>query len=203
MSVQLKELLEKIKQEGVREAEQEADRIRRQAEEEARRIRDTARREADAELEKRRDEAARFEAAGREAVKQAGRDLVLSIRREITGLFERILKAEVQEGLDDPKVLADAVTALLEAWGESRVGDVEIEVPESVVKDVQSSVMERLKGKLKEGVEITPSPRVNRGFRVSEKEGSAYFDFTDEGITEFLMEYLNPRVAELLKGNAS
>jgi len=129
-----------------------------------------------------------------------GRERFVSVFDALKG---SILKTEVQEGLDDPKVLADAVTALLEAWGESRVGDVEIEVPESVVKDVQSSVMERLKGKLKEGVEITPSPRVNRGFRVSEKEGSAYFDFTDEGITEFLMEYLNPRVAELLKGNAS
>ena len=199
MSVQLKELLEKIRQEGVREAEREAEQIRTAAEEEAKGILESARREAESELEKRRAEAGRLEAAGREAVRQAGRDLVLSVRGELTKLFERILKEEVGAALDHG-TLADAIVSVLDAWGKSSTAEALIEVPEEALDTVRKTVIGRLQKKIAEGAEIQPSPRIKRGFRVSEKEGSAYLDFTDEGISEFLMEYLNPRVAELLKG---
>ena len=66
---------------------------------------------------------------------------------------------------------------------------------------VQSAVMDQMSAELKKGVDIKPSAQLEAGFRIAEKDGSAFFDFTDRGLTEFLMVFLNPRVAELLKGS--
>ena len=54
---------------------------------------------------------------------------------------------------------------------------------------------------MKKGVEIMASSQLQAGFRVSEKGGSAYYDFSDRGITDVLMDFLNPKVAEILKGS--
>ncbi len=202
MSVQLKELLEKIKQEGVQEAEQQADRIRKQAEKEASRIVATAKKEAASYLEKAKAEASQFEAASIEAIKQAGRDLVLSVQSEIKRLVETILLTEIREGLDR-KLLKDALLALLQAWGKDRTEQVQIQLPEKSADDIRKYILSKLKTEVKRGVEIIPSAQVGAGFRIAEKDGSAYYDFTDRGLTEYIMEYLNPKLTELLKGSES
>jgi V/A-type H+-transporting ATPase subunit E len=40
---------------------------------------------------------------------------------------------------------------------------------------------------------------VQAGFRISTKDGSAYYDFSDEGIAEMLSAFVSPRLAELLQ----
>jgi len=202
MSVQLKELLEKIKQEGVREAEQQADQIKKQAEKEASRIVANAKKEAASHLEKAKAEAGRFEDASREAIKQAGRDLVLSVKSEITRLVETILQTEIRDGLDS-KLLKDALLLLLQAWGRDRGEQIQLQLPEKSADDVRKYILSKLKAEVKKGVEIIPSAQVGAGFRIAEKDGSAYYDFTDKGLTEYLMEYLNPKLTELLKGSES
>jgi V/A-type H+-transporting ATPase subunit E len=202
MSVQLKELLEKIKQEGVREAEQQADQIKKLAEQEASRIVTEAKKDAQSYLEKVKNEASQFEAASREAIKQAGRDLILSIKSEIKSLVESILHMEIRNALD-ARLLKDALLSLLQAWGKSRGEEIQIQLPEKVANEVQRYILSKLKAEIKKGVEIKPSSQLEAGFRVAEKDGSAYYDFTDRGLTEYLMEYLNPKVRELLKGNRS
>jgi V/A-type H+-transporting ATPase subunit E len=202
MSVQLKELLEKIKQEGVREAEQQADQIKKLAEQEASRIVTEAKKDAQSYLEKVKTEASQFEAASREAIKQAGRDLILSIKSEIKSLVESILHMEIRNALD-ARLLKDALLSLLQAWGKSRGEEIQIQLPEKVANEVQRYILSKLKAEIKKGVEIKPSSQLEAGFRVAEKDGSAYYDFTDRGLTEYLMEYLNPKVRELLKGNRS
>jgi V/A-type H+-transporting ATPase subunit E len=202
MSVQLKELLEKIKQEGVKEAEQQADQIKKQAEKDASQIIAGANKEAASQLEKAKAEASQFEAASREAIKQAGRDLVLSVKSEIKRLVETILLSETREALDS-KLLKDALLSLLQAWGKDRGEQVQIHLPEKAADNISKYILSKLKAEVKKGVEIIPSAQVGAGFRIAEKDGSAYYDFTDRGLTEFLMEYLNPKLTELLKGSES
>ena len=48
------------------------------------------------------------------------------------------------------------------------------------------------------GLEIAVSPGSAAGFRVEIKDGSAYYDFSDEKIAQMLSVYLNPKIAELL-----
>jgi V/A-type H+-transporting ATPase subunit E len=199
MSVQLQELIERIKREGVQEAEARAEDIKKKAEDEASRIIDSAKREAESRLEKAKQEIEQFDVASKEAIKQAGRDLVLKVESEITGLFDGILKQEIKEALDQ-QVLKDSVLALIQAWGKQKSEDYEIILSEKNRDAVWDYLVKHLKEDVRKGVEIKPTNQIDSGFRVAEKDGAAYFDFSDRGLADFLMEYLNPRVAEILKG---
>ena len=58
-------------------------------------------------------------------------------------------------------------------------------------------------GITKKGLEIKPTADAKAGFVVSEKSGNAYYNFTSEGIAEILAEYLNPRLAEIVRDEGS
>lgn len=86
MDVQLKELIDKIKNDGVKSAEENAARIISEAEEKASGIIRKARENADTLRDTARADAEKTERSGKEALRQAGRDLVLTIKAEISTL---------------------------------------------------------------------------------------------------------------------
>jgi V/A-type H+-transporting ATPase subunit E len=99
MDVQLKELIEKIKSEGVKTAEDQAAEIIRQAEQKAEAIIAGAESQAREARDKANADAARFEATGNEALKQSSRDLIISTTKKLEEIFKKLLKNEVDEVL--------------------------------------------------------------------------------------------------------
>jgi V/A-type H+-transporting ATPase subunit E len=49
------------------------------------------------------------------------------------------------------------------------------------------------------GLDVRPVSGIAAGFRIGEKGGAAYYDFSAESIGELLSAYLNPRLAEIMK----
>jgi len=197
MSVQLKELIDRNKKEGVQEAEGLAAQVREKAQEEAERIVSDAKRNAQSIVDKAEAEARQFEEAAKESLRQAGRDLLLNVKKALTELLEGILKREIREALDR-EFLEHALMTLINNWDQKEGRAIEVQLPEKQQKEVTDFLLKQLAQELKTGVEIKPSPRIESGFKISEKD--AFYDFSDKGLTEFLMEFLNPRVAEALKG---
>ena len=198
MDVQLQELIDKIKSEGIKSAEKESKKIIREAQQKANEIIASAHDEASAIIAKGRDEAHRFEQTGKEAVQQAGRNTILSLRTRITELFDALIAQEIREAYN-PKVLEEAVVSLIKAWNREQVPNLRILLSASDLKKIEKQLKSRLSAELKKGVELKPFPELQAGFRVAMKDGSAYYNFTDEGIAEILAEYLNPKVAEIVR----
>jgi len=197
MSVQLQELIDRIKREGVQEAEKQAADMKGQAQTEADRIVSEAKKQAQTIVKKAKEETRQFEAASRDSLAQAGRDLVLNVKKNLTDLFQAVLRRETAGGLDSD-VLREALLALIKGWADRKGESGEILIPEKQQSDVVDYVMSRVAKELKGGFEIRPSARIEAGFKIS--EGDAFYDFTDRGIAEFLMEHLNSKVAACLKG---
>jgi V/A-type H+-transporting ATPase subunit E len=195
MDIQLQELIEKIKKDGIESAAEEAGRLRSQAEGEAKRIVDSARREAEAIIAKARTDAERSEKAGVAAVGQASRNLVLAFKAEIQALLDKVVARETADafGADTLKtVLPD----LLKGWAKG--GDVLI-LPEAQLKALDAFFKDRLAGELARGLELKSDRNLAAGFRIAQKDGSAYYDFSAESAAEMLSAYLNPRLAGILK----
>lgn len=201
MSVQLNELIDRIKKEGLEAAEQETARVRLQAEEQAARIIADARAQAEALLSRARAEAQRFEQTGREGVRQAGRDVVLNLRKELETLFSTILQSRVSGALQGD-ALKEALAALFRNWRSDSGAGPEVLVPAKTWDAMRDQLLAALAEQIRGGLTIKPAGSVRGGFRVAEKDGRAYFDFTDESLSEFLMEHLNPRLAECLRERA-
>jgi V/A-type H+-transporting ATPase subunit E len=201
MSVQLNELIDRIKKEGLEAAEQEAARIHLQAEEQAARIVQEAKAQAESLLSRAQAEAQRFEKTGREGVRQAGRDTILKLRKEIENLFASILQARVSGALGGDAV-KEALSSLFRNWRSDSDAGPEVLVPAKTWDSMRDQLLAAMAEQIRGGLTIKPAGSVQAGFRVSEKNGQAYFDFTDAALAEFLMEHLNPRLAESLREQA-
>ncbi|MDR2019407.1 MAG: V-type ATP synthase subunit E, partial [Treponema sp.] len=77
MDIQLQELIDRIKKDGIESASDEASRLKAQAEAEAKRSVDAANKEAAAIISRGKADAERSEKAGIAALEQASRNLVL------------------------------------------------------------------------------------------------------------------------------
>jgi V/A-type H+-transporting ATPase subunit E len=199
MDIQLQELIEKIKRDGLESAAAEAGRLRSQAEEDAKRIVETARREADALMAKAKADAERSEKAGIAAVGQASRNLVLSFKAEIQALLDRILDREIREAYGT-ETLKAALPDILKGWASAPEGGaLDLILPESQLAPLRAFFQDKLAGELQKGTELKSDRNLGAGFKIALKDGSAYYDFSAESVTELLAAYLNPRLAETLK----
>ena len=201
MDVQLQELIDRIKSEGIASAEEQAATIVEEAKNKA----DSIVKEAEVNAEKLIEDAQRKEEqlvrAGEEALVQAGRDLLLNLQTQITSLFNSVVTAEVT-GVLTGETLESAVSALISSWSIESSGEVDVLLSQKDMEALESGLRQKLSDKLSEGIELKPSADVDAGFRISVKNGSAYYDFTPSEISAVLAQHLNPRLAEILKAAA-
>jgi V/A-type H+-transporting ATPase subunit E len=197
MDIRLQELLERIKKEGVDEAKTAAQAILAEAQTQRKAVLEQADREAKTTIEKAKTEAARFEAASVAALGQASRDLVLAFKDEIEKRLSLVTRRETEKAFDET-VLKTALPAILAKWREKGVDDLAVLLPPAELKKLESFFTETLAADLKNGLELKPFASLKAGFRISEKNGAAYYDFSAESVAELMSQYLNARLAGLM-----
>ncbi|MDR0301583.1 MAG: V-type ATP synthase subunit E [Treponema sp.] len=198
MDIQVQELIDKIKKDGIETASQEAEKIKKDAEAEARRIVDAAKKEALDIISQGKQDAERSEKAGVAALEQASRNLVLAFKDEIQALLDKLIGDHVASNYKDD-VLKAALPEILKTWAAKGSDDLSVILPEGELSKLQSFFSEKLTGELWKGVELKSSRKLTSGFHISNKQGSVYYDFSAEAVAGLLSSYLNPKLAEILK----
>lgn len=199
MEAQLQSLIDIIKKEAIDDAERQASAIRKGAEAESARIVREARQEAERIVTRAREEANRTLDAGKKALEQAARNLILGTRGSIIELFDRILRQEAKESLG-PTVIVQMLSRIAENWDHRQRQELEVLVNKSEIQDIETYCQQRLRESLRSGITLRPVETVEAGFYVGERDRSTFYDFTDSGIAQILSQYLNPRLASLLSG---
>jgi V/A-type H+-transporting ATPase subunit E len=200
MDIQLQELIDKIKRDGIESAAEETARLKSQAEGEAKRIVEAARREAETIIAKGRADAERAEKAGVAALEQASRNLVLVFKKEIETLLDKLIAGGVAAAYGED-VLKGVLPELLKGWASRSKGEnaLNLILSEGSLKKLEAYFKDKLASELKQGMELKSDRNLAAGFRIANKDGSAYYDFSAESVAELLAAYLNPRLAETLK----
>jgi len=197
MEMDLQHIIDKIKEEGVGEAEKTASGIIERAKKEEKAIIDGAETEKDDIIDKARQEADRLKKNGEEAIRQASRDVLLALRERILALFDKVMKKEVTKQLSTD-VLKDMIVRLVENFREKGEIEVEVLLSKKDKTDLEQVLFKHLKGEIAKGVTLKVSPGIEKGFRIGEKDKNAYYDFTDDAIAEAFKTFLNPKVTEIL-----
>jgi len=197
MDVQLKELIEKVKNDGVKSAEEKAAAIVAEAEEKAAAIVKKAQEEAALYKENARRDAEKMEQSGREALKQAGRDLVLTVRKEIESIFNKIIREKAAAAFD-AKLMGEAVSYAVKALAGDSADNLDVLIPEKTFNEVEKALKSELSAEISSGMDIKPFKGLDAGFRISSKDGSVFYDFSDKEIAAMLGRFLNPRLSDLL-----
>jgi len=201
MEIQVQELIDKIKKDGIRSATEEANRIKVEAQTEANRVLDSAKKEANDILSNAKSEAQRTESAGKAALEQASRNLLLGFKDEVQALLNRIVGESVKANYNDD-VLKQILPDLIKSWAEKGSDNLAVVLGEGELSRLQGFFNERLAGELSKGVELKSNRKLTSGFRISNKDGSAYYDFSAEAVAELFSTYLNQKLADLLKATS-
>lgn len=198
MESQLQELIDKIKSEGVKSAEEQAQKIVEEAEKRADEITKKAKEKADSIIADAEKQKKQSEQSGKETLAQAGRDLLLKLQHEISELFHSVTTTEIEQKLADAN-LEEVIVAILKNWNKDEAGSLAVTLPEDDFSKLEKSLRSKLAEELKKGLELKPFRNVKNGFYIQEKDGSAYYNFSAEGIAENLSEMLNPRLKEIMQ----
>ncbi len=201
MDIQVQELINKIKKDGLESASQDAARIKAEAEAEARLIIENANKEAERIINQGKQDAERSEKSGVAALEQASRNLILAFREEIKTLLDRIVAASVTANYNADALKA-ALPDLIKAWAAKGSDDMAVILPEGELSKLQSFFTGKLAEELKNGVELKSSRKLTSGFHISNKNGSIYYDFSAEAVANLMSAYLNPKLAEILNNAA-
>ena len=180
MELQIQDLVSSIRKEGLEAANAEAESIIQEAKKKAESIISSAKSEAQQYKDAAEKEIAILKESAEVGAEQAKRDAVLAFKTEIQAEFEKLLRADVRKELTG-EGLGKLIKAAIA--GEN-VADYATEVSE-----VSEVLKKELAEEIKNGLEIRPTKGVQQGFRLAAKDGSGYFDCSDEGIMEMLMPY--------------
>ncbi|MBE6813287.1 MAG: V-type ATP synthase subunit E [Ruminococcaceae bacterium] len=199
MEIQLQELIEQIKKDGVTAAEDKAAAIINGAEVQAARIISEAKSQADKMIADAKAETERTVKSGEDALRQAGRNLLISFResvaKELTALVGKNVNA-VYTSDDFASLIVHAVSN----WaGKPEADDLAVILGSDDLAKMENTLLCALKAKLGEGVTLKANDRMDGGFRIAVNNGAVYYDYSAEAVTELLSAYLSPRVTALLK----
>lgn len=199
MEIQLQELIDKIKKDGVDAAQAEAEAIVNTAKKEAEKIIADAQAEADKIMLNAKTENERVVKSGEDAIKQAGRNLLISFRESVTRELNALLNENVSAVYSSEK-LAQFVVNAVENWtSKPDAGELSVILNSDDLKAFEEVITAGLKDRISNGVTLKANDNFDGGFRIAVNNGSAYYDYSAEAVTEMLSNYLSPRVTELLK----
>lgn len=178
--MQINELVSAIKKEGVDAAQVEAEKIIADAQSRANEIIQKAKNEADSIVKKAEEKIDVLKESAKTTAEHAKRDAMIFFKKSIQTEFERLLEADIEKTVD-ANVLAKLIVAAISE-----------DAPSNYVAEV-AEVTEGLKGelaeKIKAGLEIKINPNVRTGFKLSAKDGSGYFDCSDEELEKILAPF--------------
>ena len=199
MEIQLKELIDQIKQDGAMAAEAEAKAILDAAKAQAESLLADAKAKADKLMADAKAENERMVRSSEDAIRQAGRNLLISFRESVT----RELRAVVGEAVakaESAEALSSLILRVVEAWASRpEVEELTVILNEKDAAAVESAALSALKARLEGEVVLKASDDFDGGFRIAMNGDGAYYDYSAEAVTDMLAQYLSPKVAALLK----
>jgi V/A-type H+-transporting ATPase subunit E len=195
---EIKELIAKIQEEGVKKAEEKALKIEEEAKKAAGDILHKARTEAEKIIQAAKEASTQMQQATQSSLQQAGRDLILSLKKEINALLEKMISHQIRQALK-PEELNKIILALVKEHSQKEAAQIEILLNKEDLEKLEEGFLEKLKGEVKKGVLLKPSEDILAGFLISYDSGKSFFDFTDQALVEYIGNYLKPQLAGILK----
>lgn len=194
----VQELINRLKDDGVKAGQDEAQRIINEAQEKAANLVAQARAEAEELMAATRAKIEVEKDAANESLKIAIRDTELMLESRLKARFADHVKHLVTMELEDHEFLKQLI---LTVAGSSCSGipenkDLNLLVAGDKFDHLVSGLSETV---LRKGIEIKPSETHNAGIRICMKDEDVEIDLSGKAITEILLKYLLPKYGRYLR----
>lgn len=209
-------LITRLRDEGVAEGRERAQKVIAEAESRARWLLEQAQEEADLLRENARQDAERYRASGEQALSVAARDAILSLKSSLGQVFSREIERLVSDEMRSQELLRQLILTVAgrarehfdaterleillprEAFGLEELRRKPSELAEGELTVLVRSVMA---DSLRDGVTFAAADDDRPGLRIRLVDRGITVDLTDLSVAALLQEHLQPRFRALLEG---
>ncbi|MDD1606291.1 MAG: hypothetical protein LUO95_01580 [Methylococcaceae bacterium] len=211
-STGVQHLVDRIRDQGVQAANEQANKILRDAEAKAAAMLAEARLDVAQLREQARIDIEANQTAALEALKLSARDAVLQLKSKVSAAFEVFVQRLVTSATSDEEFIKSIVLVLAGHAEKELIGDKDIQIliSESILNNEPNETLrERAKETiltlssemLRAGVELIPSSDIEGGARVRLVKDKLEIDLSDKAVAKLLYQRILPRFRAILEGN--
>ena len=201
MESKLQELTNKLYNEGVEKANEEANKIIEDAKKEAEKIKNQARQEADEIVSNAKQESEDLKKNAKSEIDLAAKQTLREVQKQITEMITMgVIREPVMESMNDTQFIKEIIETLIKNWSAQAEGQVNlaITIPENKQNELQDYLENQAAQQLNAGIQVDVSDRMKGGFSIGPADGSYKISFTEEDFENFFKSYLRPRTVEML-----
>jgi len=198
MAEEIKDLIAKIQQEGIKVAEDSSAKIKKEADTLAQKIVADAKAQAKKIIAEANSEAKRLEDSTQASLKQAGRDLLISLRQEINSTLDAIIKTNLRQALSVEE-LSGIIISLIKSASFSLGTEVIISLSQQDKEKLEKEFLRQLIQESKKQITLKSVDSIDGGFTISFDAGKSIFDFTTLALAEYVSINLRPELAKILQ----
>lgn len=199
MADQLQEMLQRIYEEGVNKAKDEAQDILMQAKQQADKLKEDSEKEAARIIKEAESKAAEID-------KRMQSDLRMAANQAMSALKNQVINAIMIESIDkqttismqDPAFLQKLILEAVSKWSpDSSLG---LTVPESQKSALEAFFSSTVKTVFAGHLKVDYSPLMKNGLVITPFESTYKLSFRDEDFANFFKSFLRPRTRHILFG---
>jgi len=198
MAEDIKDLIERIQQEGVKAAEDKAKEIEGQAKQQAEELIKKAKAAAEKIAADAQNQADKMQESTKISLQQAGRDLMLGLKKEISDMLGELIIYAAREALK-PQELIKIIASLIKNYNEKDKENISIALNKADLEKLEEGLFSELGREAKKGITLKGEDDILAGFTISFDSGKSHFDFTDRAMADYIGAYLKPKLKEILE----
>lgn len=207
----VQDLIDRIRDQGVQAAQEQADQLLSDAKREAAEIVARAKEDADALRAQARADIDGWQAASLDALRLASRDTVLELKVGVMNRFEEFVKRLVISATQDKELVRAIVLVLAGHAAEEFIQNKEIEIRVSrrllggepdaeLSEEGKRAILGLSSDMLREGLQLFPDDDIEGGARVQLVDDRLEIDLSDRAIARMISQRMLPRFKAILEG---
>lgn len=197
MAQEIKDLIAKIQQEGIQAAEVQAAQIKAEAESCSLKIISEAKAQAQKIVEQANSQAQKIDDSTQASLKQAGRDLLISLKQEIVSMLDRLIKLDLRQALT-AEDLSEIIASLIKNAPLSLGSQIVVSLNQQDKDKLEHGFLKQLIQATKKEIILKSAEGIESGFVISFDAGKSIFDFSGQALSDYLSGCLKPELSKIL-----
>ena len=200
MQNNLEKLTEKIYQEGIEKAQNEAEEIIKQAKEKALDIERKAQESAQKTVSEAKKQAEEIQKSTEAELQLSVNQSVEVLKQRISNLVSsKILSEKINVAFDNDKFIQELILKIIEKWQPQNNETLNLKMLISEEKS-KKFLTAGIKNQIEKVIEIKFDNTIKEGFKLYNKNENYQISFTKEAFEQFLKKYMRTKISEILFG---
>lgn len=201
MTDRIEEITQKIYNEGITKAKDDADQLIAEAREKADVIIRSAKLKQKEIIRDAQNKVEEIKKRTEAELQLAARQFISQLKQQITTLISTAqITSPVKEAFNDSDFIKRIIITLIEKWDPKtdKSMDLQLFLPPDDQKELTAFLQKKVTDAMNEGIEISVDPRLKSGFRIGPKDGGYLISFTAQDFANYFKQYFKDGTKKLL-----